>query len=127
MKTIIYSFLLLFLLSCSKVEEKSILPEEVSPEVYKVLMDNEDVKVLEVTFEPGQSDKLHNHNVMTFHVIQGGKVQVTLPDGTINEREFLNGATGHRKTKTTHQVKNIGENTVKVLIVEHKKIKPETK
>ena len=54
-------------------------------------------------------------------------MQVTLPDGTINEREFLNGATGHRKTKTTHQVKNIGENTVKVLIVEHKKIKPETK
>ena len=30
------------------------LPEEVSPEVYKVLLDNEDVKVLEVTFQPGR-------------------------------------------------------------------------
>ena len=100
------------------------LPEEVSPEVYKVLLDNEDVKVLEVTFQPGQSDELHRHNVMTFYAIEGGKMQVTLPDGTVKENEIPTGRTGHRKTITTHQVKNIGENTVKVIVVEHKRIKP---
>ena len=100
------------------------LPEEVSPEVYKVLLDNEDVKVLEVTFQPGQSDELHRHNVMTFYAIQGGKMQVTFPDGTVKENEIPTGRTGHRKTITTHQVKNIGENTVKVIVVDHKRIKP---
>jgi len=100
------------------------VPEEVSPEVYKVLLDNEDVKVLEVTFQPGQSDELHRHNVMTFYAIQGGKMQVTLPDGTVKENEIPTGRTGHRKTITTHQVKNMGENTVKVIVVDHKRIKP---
>ena len=100
------------------------LPEEVSPEVYKVLLENEDVKVLEVTFKPGQSDELHRHNVMTFYAIEGGKMQVALPDGTVKENEIPTGRIGNRKTITTHQVKNIGENTVKVIVVEHKKIKP---
>ena len=100
------------------------LPEEVYPEVYKVLLENEDVKVLEVTFKPGQSDELHRHNVMTFYAIEGGKMQVALPDGTVKEDEIPTGRIGHRKTITTHQVKNIGENTVKVIVVDHKKIKP---
>ena len=43
--------LLFLIISCSS--DKVLLPEEVSPDVYKVLLDNEDVKVLEVTFEPG--------------------------------------------------------------------------
>ena len=58
------------------------LPEKVSPDVYKVLLENEDVKVLEVTFKPGQSDNFHKHNVMTFYAVQGGSLQVTSPDGT---------------------------------------------
>ena len=53
MKKIIISSLLLFIISCSESKEKLILPEEVSPDVYKVLLENEDVKVLEVTFAPG--------------------------------------------------------------------------
>ena len=100
------------------------LPEKVSPDVYKVLLENADVKVLEVTFKPGQSDKLHKHNVMTFYAVQGGQLQITSPDGTIRENEFPAGRTGHRNTTTTHQVKNIGDNTVKIILVEHKKIKP---
>jgi len=59
MKKIIISSLLLFIISCSESKEKLILPEEVSPDVYKVLLENEDVKVLEVTFAPGQSDNMH--------------------------------------------------------------------
>ena len=100
------------------------LPEKVSPDVYKVLLENEDVKVLEVTFKPGQSDNFHKHNVMTFYAVQGGSLQVTSPDGTIRENIFPSGRTGHSNTMTTHQVKNIGKNTVKVILVEHKKLKP---
>ena len=77
-----FSFLVLFFISCSgsgainhspSHTGKYILhPEEVSPDVYKVLFDNEDVKVLEVTFAPGQSDNMHDHYPMTIHVLKGG-------------------------------------------------------
>ena len=100
------------------------LPEEVSPDVYKVLLENEDVKVLEVTFAPGQSDNMHDHNPVTFYLLQGGKAQVTLPDGTVNEREISTGFVGHNKEKVRHQVKNIGDNTIKIILVERKNSEP---
>ena len=124
MTRLIISILLLLIISCSGSKEKLLLPEEVSPDVYKVLLDNEDVKVLEVTFEPGQSDNMHDHYPVTFYLLQGGKAQVTLPDGTVNEGEFPTGFTGHNTEKVRHQVKNIGENTIKILLVERKKSHP---
>ncbi len=110
--------------TASAAHEKLTLPEEVSPEVYKVLLENDDVKVVEVVFEPGQSDKMHQHGVMTFYGVKGGKLQSTLPDGTVNENQVPDGFTGHRNTITTHQMKNIGEEEVKVILVEHKYLSP---
>ena len=118
-KLIIPSFLLL-IVSCSGSKEKPLLPEKVSPDVYKVLLENEDVKVLEVTFEPGQSDNMHDHYPSTVYILQGGKAQVTLPDGTVNEIEPPTGFIGHNTEKARHQVKNIGDNTINIILVERK-------
>ena len=118
-RLIIFSLLML-IVACTGSKEKLLLPEEVSPDVYKVLLDNDDVKVLEVTFEPGQSDNMHDHYPVTFYLLQGGKAQVALPDGTVNEREIPTGFTGHNTEKVRHQVKNIGEKTIKILLVERK-------
>ena len=103
-------------------KEELILPEEVSPDVYKVLLDNEEVKVTEVTFKPGQGDEMHQHGVMSIYGITFGKLQNTSPDGTVREMEVADGFVGHRNTVTTHQMKNIGDTTVKVILVEHKKL-----
>ena len=105
-------------------KEELILPEEVSPDVYKVLLDNEEVKVTQVTFEPGQGDEMHQHGVMSIYGITGGKLQNTSPDGTVREMEVADVFVGHRNTVTTHQMKNIGDTTVKVILVEHKKLGP---
>ena len=117
---IIIPTLLVLIVSCSGTKEKSLLPEVVSPDVYKVLLENEDVKVLEVTFEPGQSDNMHDHYPSTVYILQGGKAQVTLPDGTVNEIEPPTGFIGHNTEKARHQVKNIGDNTIKIILVERK-------
>ena len=103
-------------------KEELILPEEVSPDVYKVLLDNDEVKVTEVTFKPGQGDEMHQHGVMSIYGIKGGILQNTSPDGTVREMEVADGFVGHRNTVTTHQMKNIGDTTVKVILVEHKKL-----
>ena len=59
MKKLLISTVLLFI-ACSS-NDISLLPEKVSPDVYKVLLENEDIKILEVTFAPGQSDNMHEH------------------------------------------------------------------
>ena len=124
MRKLIYILALAFVASCSespKIQKVIDLhPEKVSPDIYKVLLDNEHVKVLEVTFAPGQSDSMHEHYAMTAYVIEGGKAQITLPDGTVSERDIPSGATMHNPTITKHQVKNIGNNTMKILLVEQK-------
>ena len=101
-----------------------ILPEEVSPDIYKVMLENEDVKVLEVTFAPGQGDNMHEHGVITYNVVKGGKFLSTLPDGTVNEMDVPDGFVGHGNSIVKHQMKNVGNDTIKVIIVEHKKLKP---
>ena len=117
---IIIPTLLVLIVSCSGTKENSLLPEVVSPDVYKVLLENDDVKVLEVTFEPGQSDNMHEHYPATIYILQGGKLQATLPDGTVNEIEPPTGLIVHNPERPRHQVKNIGDNTIKIILVERK-------
>ena len=51
---------------------------------------------------------MHDHYPFTFHLLDGGKVQVTMPDGKVNEREIPSGFTGHNGAGVRHKVKNIG-------------------
>ena len=106
----------------SESSESLILPEEVSPDVYKVILDNDDVKVIEATFAPGQGDNMHEHGVITYYGINGGKLQGTLPDGTVNEMNVPAGFVGHGTNIVKHQMKNVGDDTIKVIIVDHKKL-----
>ena len=123
--TLFYTFILLFF-SCSGSKEKFLHPDGVSPEIYEVLLENDKVKVIMVTFKAGQGDKMHDHNPMTFHVLEGGKARVALPDGSVNEREIPSGFTGYNNVGQRHQVTNIGENEMKILLIEEKTITPPT-
>ena len=108
----------------TEIEEKLIPPEEVSPDVYQVIFENDDVKVLKVTFAPGQGDNMHEHGVITYYGIKGGKLQNTLADGSVKEMEVPDGFVGHGNNIVKHQMENVGDDTVKVIIVEHKKLMP---
>tara|TARA_Y100000590_G_scaffold439052_1_gene562578 strand:- start:145 stop:852 length:708 start_codon:yes stop_codon:yes gene_type:complete len=116
---LIISTTLLFFIACSS-KNIVLLPEKVSPDVYKVLLENEDIKILEVTFKPGQSDNMHEHYPATIYIVEGGKVQVTLPNGSVNEIKSSTGFIGHNPNKARHQVKNIGDNTMKIILFERK-------
>ena len=110
MKNILFNTFVLLPFSCSGFEEKSLHPDSVSPEIYEVLLENDAVKVMMVTFKPGHGDKMHDHNPMTFHVLKGGEAKVILPDGSVNEREIPSGFTGYNPKGQRHQVTNVGDN-----------------
>ena len=95
-------------------------PEVVSPEIYNVVGDYDDFIVTMVVFEPGKSDKMHYHGNLLYYVIEGGLMQITLPDGTVNVRELETGFLAQQDAGTEHMVKNIGSNTVSVIAIEEK-------
>ena len=114
--------LVLIFISCSGSNPGMLLPENVSPEIYEVLLENEAVKVMKVTFAPGQEDNMHDHYPFTFHLLDAGKAQVTMPDGKVNEREIPSGFTGHNGLGVRHKVKNIGSKELNIILIEHKKL-----
>lgn len=95
-------------------------PEIVSPEIYEVIGDYDDYIVMMVVFEPEESDKMHYHGNLLYYVIDGGKVQITLPDGTVNVAEIESNFFAQQNAGTEHMVKNIGKNTIRLLAVEEK-------
>jgi hypothetical protein len=55
-------------------------PVEVSGPNYKLLMENDAVKVLEMNRKAGISDIEHSRHDETVYFITGGKVKVHIPD-----------------------------------------------
>ena len=88
----------------------------VSPDIYEIVHEDELIKVYTAIFPAGSSDNVHEHGMNTAYVITGGKVQITGPDGSVNERNIPDGAVLHSDKMVRHQVKNIGKNDIKVLL-----------
>lgn len=89
----------------------------VAPNLYKVAADTLGIRVLEVTYKPGDSSALHSHPDNAVYVINSGTTEFTGKDGKKNVVEFKPGMTSVGPEES-HSVKNIGKTTLKGLLVE---------
>ena len=93
-------------------------PVESSPNNYKVLQENDQVRMLEMIVPPVESDNLHSHPDEAVYFITGGKARVTVGDEQV-EMELPDGASMLHEART-HQVTNIGDTEIRAIIVETK-------
>jgi len=98
-------------------------PVKLSPAMYKVLLDNDQVRVLEFRAKPGQSEPMHSHPAMTVYDISGGRIRLTTPDG---KTEILDSKSGTAvwSAGTVHRYENVGTTETHEIIVELKNVKP---
>ncbi len=89
----------------------------VAPDLYKVAKDTMGIRVLNVLYKPGDSSAMHSHPDMVLYVIDGGKSEFTLKDGTKQVRELKSGEI-RINPGTIHSVKNIGTTTEKLILFE---------
>jgi hypothetical protein len=92
-----------------------------SPEVYKVLSENDQFRVIQATWKPGQGDVSHSHaGPLVAYNLTNCKLQLTSPDGksTVNERK--RGEAAFVPMTPSHKAKNIGTTECQILIVERK-------
>jgi beta-alanine degradation protein BauB len=94
-------------------------PLKVGPKIYKKLLENERVRMLEVNFAPGDSIGMHAHPDHAVYAVTGGKLRVTTSDGKTQVAELKAGDPIWFPA-IIHGAKNIGTTHLKLVVVELK-------
>lgn len=94
-------------------------PLQVSPQIYKLILDNDQVRVIEYQARPGQSDQMHSLPQRLTYTLTPVKLKVMSPDGNITNVEAKEGE-AYWQAPVTHSIENVGKTEAKMLIVEIK-------
>lgn len=87
--------------------------------VYKFKAENDNARVLEVTFNPGDTAKMHHHPQHMAYVIKGGQLRLT-SGGKTQEMNLTDGEVVFLADQH-HEATNVGDSTIDLLVVEFKK------
>jgi quercetin dioxygenase-like cupin family protein len=88
---------------------------------YKLLMENEKVRVMEVRLEPGQKSPMHNHpDDHVVYVNSDAKFKLSFPDGKSAEFELKAGQALWLEAGP-HETENIGKTRGHNIVIELKK------
>ena len=92
---------------------------QVAPHVYKVLFENEQVRLLDVRMKPGDKSDQHSHPNYLLYALTGGKVKLTDASGQSAEVDIQAGDTMWREAEE-HSAHNVGTTELQALNVELK-------
>ncbi len=92
---------------------------KVAPQAYKLVLENQRVRVLEYRGGPGTRAAMHSHPDLAAVAIRGGKVKFTSPDGQSAEAELQDGQVMFFDA-TEHATENVGTTDIHILLVELK-------
>jgi quercetin dioxygenase-like cupin family protein len=101
------------------ITEKAQDPLKVAKNVYKFIMENDRVRVLEVLFKPNDKAVLHWHPDHVVYVLKGGKLKLT-SSGKTDVLDLKTGQAIFLKAQS-HEAENTGKTDVDLLVVELKK------
>ena len=90
-----------------------------APHAYKVLLENDRVRVLEYRSGPGTKADMHSHPDIVVVPLRGGKVRFTLANGQIEDLELADGVPAFVDA-TDHMTENVGNNELHVVLIELK-------
>ena len=88
---------------------------------YKLLMENEKVRVLDIHLKPGEKAPMHNHpHNHVVYVMKKARFRLTFPDGKSGEFDLTAGQTLWMEAGS-HATENTGASEGHNLVVEVKK------
>jgi len=99
--------------------KKEMDPLVAASNVYKLLNENDRVRVLEVVTKPGEVAKMHHHPDHVVYALKGGKATLT-SGGKTQEMDIKTGSVLFLEAQD-HEFKNIGNTTIDLLVTELKK------
>jgi hypothetical protein len=63
----------------------------VAPHIYKVVLENDRVRILEARAKPGDQAEMHSHPASVAVFITGAQIRFRVPDGQTTEGELKPG------------------------------------
>ncbi len=94
-------------------------PLKVDPDHYKLEFENERVRVLRISYEPGEKSVMHRHPAGLAVFLTEQKVKFAAPDGTEQETANEPGKTSWHEAEQ-HLPENIGDQPMELILVEMK-------
>ncbi len=95
-------------------------PAKLAPEMYKVVLENDHVRVIDYHLKPGEREPMHSHpKGIVVYYFTDAKMRQTLPDGTSTEASNKAGDVLWRDP-VTHRAENVGGAEIHALLVEPK-------
>ena len=95
-------------------------PVKVDPKHYKVEFENEKVRVLRISYAPGEKSVMHYHPDSVAVYLTDGKTRMTTPDGKSQDAPAKAGAASWAPAGS-HLPQNVGDKPFEVMVVELKK------
>lgn len=97
-------------------------PVVVSATMYKVLLENEYVRVVEYQINPGERDNWHTHPAKASYVVSGGSLRITTAEGESFIVDEATGSASWFDTVGKHFAENVGTTPIRIVLVEVKRI-----
>jgi beta-alanine degradation protein BauB len=94
---------------------------KVAPTHYKVEFENDKVRVLRITYAPGEESALHDHKDGVVVNLSGYTVQFKMADGTSPAAQAAKPGSFEWSPAQTHAAKNVGNTRAEALFIELKK------
>jgi quercetin dioxygenase-like cupin family protein len=92
----------------------------VSPDRFKVLLENPQVRVIEYVLLPGERDQWHTHPPKVSYVVTGGTLRISTDDGQSFVTDEKTGSATWMDTLGRHYAENVGTTPVRIVLVEIK-------
>jgi quercetin dioxygenase-like cupin family protein len=102
------------------LEDAAPLSHEMSPEVYRVIAENEYLRVVEATWQPGQRDLFHSHPPFAAYLLTDVDGLLHFPGGAPAKVRITSGKGMAQYADPSHSFENLSDKPIKMLIVEAK-------
>ena len=89
-----------------------------SPDNFRLVLENEQVRILEYHIDPGIRDRPHTHPSRVSHVISGGTLRIRLATGATFDVTEGTGETHLSGAAPLHDTENIGTTPIRILLIE---------
>ncbi|WP_374666471.1 hypothetical protein [Ramlibacter sp.] len=89
-----------------------------SPDIYKVIAQDAQFKVIAVTWKPGQKDIVHSHPANAVYYLTDCSLRIHAPDGTSREAQPRAGYAVVQRPIPGHVLENVGTADCRLIMFE---------
>ncbi len=98
--------------------DKDLDPLMSASNVYEFVNESNRMRILKVTFKPGDTAKMHHHPEHMAYVLKGGKLRLT-SEGKTQDVDLKEGSAVFLEEQN-HEATNIGNTVIDLIVVELK-------